>query len=261
MRFPFSALSGFLCMNCIIEELGMYVRAILICILLSLADLAFAEFRTWTDRAGNSIEAELTGKFGDEIIITDRKGRTHKIDPAKLSEEDQVYLNTPPPPPPVKYRLDFTKKCQRKFVKQKVRLLGVEEKIPVEIWEFGLRIEREDGKELPDGLIGKVFVFGEDGVDSQKVVIDKAEAAVERISEGKGELKGTEFTLIIPRNEDGELVAGTKYAGYLVVLFSAAGEVLEEKNSHHFLKDNEKRWELEVGDYFNEQLMKLKKVD
>ena len=56
------------------------------------AAMALEDFRNWTNKDGNSIEAKFIKFKGDKIEIRRKDGFTFTLDPLTLSKEDQEYL-------------------------------------------------------------------------------------------------------------------------------------------------------------------------
>lgn len=51
-----------------------------------------ARGRTWTDEAGHTVDAELTGTTNGMAVLKLANGRIFKTDVAKLSQQDQAYI-------------------------------------------------------------------------------------------------------------------------------------------------------------------------
>jgi hypothetical protein len=203
------------------------------------------DYRTWTARNGKTIEALLIYKSKKELELRDRKGKIHKVDPSKLSDEDQLYL-FPPPPPPMKYKLGYRKSSKLKGV---VRDEKAETTCSRYIWDFSLNIEFLTDDAFVDGLVGAVFLYGKDAAGAN-VVIAKTEAPLG----ADGKISVESFELTETDNEEHELMEGVSYSGFYVLLLSADGEVLAEESSRSFVADYDKAFSLKVGDRFNKKL-------
>ena len=74
---------------------------------------SFAEYRTWKDRSGNSIDAEFVSMSSGRVVLRNRAKKILKIPKTKLSEADLKYLATKIPP---KIELKFSKKQKSNLV-------------------------------------------------------------------------------------------------------------------------------------------------
>jgi hypothetical protein len=215
---------------------------------------ATAEFRTWNDRNGNSIEAEFVRVFGGKVVIRDKAGKTYKFDPLKLSDTDQLYLN-PPPKKPKEFKIGLSKSSQQTAVE---RNEGEEITITTFNYLCALSVKSLGEKELPDGLKGFLFVVGTDDVNHY-VVLDKVDSSVDVAQDSRsGKITGNTFEIKSIRHDDKKKngIKGIRYTGYIVMLFSDDGTVLEKQCSHSFLDHKEKLLALNMGDHFNKDLIK-----
>ncbi len=215
-----------------------------------LACEAVAEYRTWTDRSGNLIEAELVKKFGTQVVLRDKKGSILKVDVAKLSEEDRLYLD-PPTPETKRYKIGFARTSSQTPVSDgKAQLTQ----------RFALVVEFLTYDALDQGLKGAFLAIGADGKGNY-VVLDKAEGPLEMVERYKGELCVQEITHRMDGEKPGGIIQGVRYAGHLVVLYAPDGSVLEQQQTHGFLENHARALTFEVGDRFNERLEKIDKAE
>ena len=54
--------------------------------------MVMAEYRTWTDVQGNTIEAEYKGISNGKVVLVGQDGKEVEVDPAILSDEDREYI-------------------------------------------------------------------------------------------------------------------------------------------------------------------------
>ena len=221
------------------------------CLFLCLASHA-EDFRIWTDRNGNTLEARLIYKSEKQVELRDRKGKIHKVDPEKLSGEDQLYLN-PPPPEQDKYKLQFSKTMRRGKTDRHLRTGAATTPISC---EFSMVVKFLTADAAEKGLKGTLLIIGEDP-DGIFTVLDKTEAPVTLTEEGGGQVQGKGCELTETTDEDGSWIGGLRYSGFLIVLYSQDGTVLEKEYSMRFLDNLEKACSLNVGDRFNKQLEKV----
>lgn len=207
---------------------------------------AQAEFRTWKDKKGNGIDAELVNTFGGKVVLKDKNGKIYKLDPAKLSEADQLYLNPPPP----KYKIYLGKKSNHIPQNNGFDSAQITQAVK---YTFSLQVEFLTDDLMPNGLGGTLFIMGEDERGNY-VVIDKNDGPITQMESYIG-LEGQGCELVSTRNKDGKVVKGVKYKGYLIMLLANDGAVLLKQGSNGFLMDNaEKSLSLVVGDHFNKKL-------
>lgn len=246
-------------MNLLHTPLSLPIRYLTVVFLFSLwITPVLAEFRTWKDKNGNSIHAELVKKFGSKVVLRDKKGKIYKLDPAKLSKEDQLYLNPPPPKPPPKknFNLDMVKRSTQLPLAQQER---GDNKTQSYVWEFSFRAECITFEAQSHGLKGALLVVGEDE-KSNYVVIDKVEGPLQPAEGYAGQLEGEVRKLTTVKNKDGKMIKGTKYEGFLILLYSSADELLQYSCSHSFLYDNrDKLLALPIGTRFTKNLEVIKK--
>jgi len=51
-----------------------------------------AEYRTWTDKKGNEIEAEYKGMKNGKVVLVGRDGKEYDVNPAFLSDADREFI-------------------------------------------------------------------------------------------------------------------------------------------------------------------------
>ena len=68
-------------------------KSVLFIIMAGLAISVSAEFRIWTDKKGNTLEAELAGTEGKKIVLRKQDGKTVTLSPLSLSDDDKEYLH------------------------------------------------------------------------------------------------------------------------------------------------------------------------
>lgn len=235
-----------------------------VCAILSVTVLvlsATAEYRIWTDKKGNEIEAEFIREFGGKLTLRDRKGRVFKVDPKGLSEADHLYLNPPPPPPTVEdqYEIQLRKRTWSGKSKELVFSRNFIQDVEYEA-SMVVNKKQEDAPDL-EGARGFVFICGHqienDTIPEQYIVIDRYEVPLEW-EDGKGLAQEGSVITTLVRDEKGKLVAGIKYRGHAIALISKDGEVMLTQQSSSFLDDIEKLRALNREDLFNKKLEKVK---
>ena len=216
---------------------------------------SYATFRNWRDKKGNYIQAELVKKFGDKIILRDRNGKTYKLDPTKLSKEDQLYLN-PPPPPKEKYSVGLSRSSVPLPDGEENFFTGTT--LSTFDCEFSMWVKFLTADANQQGLKGVLLVIGEDEKQNY-VIIDKAEGTFHKTAANTAELPPTGCRLTIEKDDEGNMVKGIKYWGFLVLLYSDNDELLRYQYSHRLLYDNkDKLLTLPIGARFTKTLEVVK---
>jgi len=77
---------------------GGGMKKLLIVLVLGWSMVSHAEFRTWQDRAGNTLEAEYIKLIGDKVWVRDRTGVAQKLTYSELSENGRLYVQLMNPP-------------------------------------------------------------------------------------------------------------------------------------------------------------------
>ncbi|MDF7824967.1 SHD1 domain-containing protein [Pontiellaceae bacterium B12227] len=67
-----------------------------------------AEMRIWSDKKGNTIEAEFMSMMGSKVVLKTPQGKTIKVPAAGLSDADKKYLSENIPPK-IKIEVDVDK--------------------------------------------------------------------------------------------------------------------------------------------------------
>lgn len=225
---------------------------LLLAILFVSALSTFAEFRQWTDRSGNRIEAEFVGKFGKQVMLKDRKGKIYKFNPEKLSDADLLYLN-PPPTAAECFKLVLAKSFQQIGPS---RDMGLGQTITGD-YKFSMRIEILDENALvPEGARGLVFIMVKRH-NGDLEVLQKFESDIEWDASGGGRVECEVVTTSVTRNDKREIIDGETYHGYAIMLISKDGELILSQTSHGFLDDLDQIRALNVGDQFDKKLIKI----
>lgn len=225
------------------------------------APRADAEMRVWTDKKGNKIEAEFVGRFGGKVMLRDKKGRVRKIDPAGLSEADQLILNPPPAATPMseQYKMDLRK---RSWYSKGERPVFGSNVTGEAVWEFSMSVEKKEKGALKlEGARGFVFIAGEQ-IESgeptgQFIVLDTFEVPLKWESADAAVAKKGRVVTTRVRDKEGKMLTDIKYRDYAIMLISKEGEVLLFDGSRNYLEGVEKLRALKIGDLFNKKLEKV----
>ena len=227
------------------EKMGFTVKqalAILACMALGHGALA-SEYRIWSDKKGNSIEAKFVCESAGRIVIRDRKEKTYKFVPEKLSAADQKYLRTAFPPT---IEIVYSKKQDRTKDKGYSDWAWVDMKCEI-------LIKKKSRMPYDESLKVVLLVVGRDDRESDYILLDREEASFDFTKSKSFLLKGNEFRM----REYGSYSSnrGTEYTGYLAVVLDKDGNVIEMKsNRKEFAEKFNMMLKIKKGSHFDKDM-------
>ena len=202
-----------------------------------------AEYRMWTDKKGNSIEAELVCESAGKIVIRDRQGKLRKLAPEKLSAVDQKYLRTAFPP---KVEIVFSKKQKR--TKNDGYWAWVD-------MECEIAIKKKSRMPYDGTLTAMLLVVGRDDNQNDYILLDKVEATFGFAKSKSFLLKGNHFRMREYNGYYSSNDGGTKYVGYLAVVLDKDGNVVGVKASRkEFSEKCKMMLKIKKGAHFNKDM-------
>ena len=220
-------------------------KLILIGIVACMALSALAEFRLWTDRKGNTLEAEFAGTKGKNIVLKKRDGTTLAISPIPLSDDDKEYLYGKVPDgllDPETNALDLEKpRLEIRFKKVTDTDNELEVKGFRDIHIVGrAKIIRKSTKPYPGQLNAHMYVIGHNERINGYVLLDSTSHDLDLKNNHEISLTGNTFIM----HEDKELYTfNTQYAGYVVVVKDEDKNIIATKSSHPKYLENYKKFE------------------
>lgn len=180
--------------------------------------LGFAEMREWRDKNGNILSAVYVNKIGGKVVLKDEHGKIYKLDPSKLSEEDQYYLNNAMPPT---FELTF-KRTQYK-----------EESFANVYYVAGsLVIEKKNKEPYTGELKAVLFMIGLDEERDTYVIFDRAEETVTCYKRSTISFIGNRFRAIEVNNRFHVIIdriskrAAPVYIGYYATVMDSEGNII-----------------------------------
>lgn len=223
-----------------------------------LAVSALAEYRIWTDKKGNFLEAELSGTEGKKIILKKRDGKTIAVSPLTLSEDDQAYLkgrisdelfdpeiealDLEKPP---RFEIDFKK------VTDTENNLNSSSYRTIELYSE-VTISKKNREPYSGKMKAEVYVIGFCDHEDQYVLLD---TAMHEFS-FEGDTRETSFRTGITtiREYRYNTNYSTEYEGYLVVILDAEGRVMIMKSSSSRYEENyDKISKFKKGSFFTKR--------
>lgn len=220
-------------------------KSVLIMVMVGLAVSSLAEFRTWTDRKGNTVEAELAGTEGKKIILRKQDGKTIALSPLLLSDDDKEYLHG-------KISADLFDPAVDALDLEKPRLEIQFKKVSDtenEIGVYGFRdvhmvglvnIIRKSGKPYSGYLKASVYMIGHNKGINGYVLLDTTSHDLDLEKNSEISLCGTK---LIIREDKEYYTSNTQYAGYVVVVTDEEGGIIALKSSNPKYEEIYKRFE------------------
>jgi len=182
-----------------------------------------AEMRIWSDKKGNTIEAEFVNIFANKVVLTTKDGRQLKVPMSGLSEADIKYLSAAIPPK-IEITVDVDK--DRDTVSSYSSDYGTynyERK--AETTKCMAELKKTNQEECSRSLVAHLYVIGEE--------IQRGSRKVLNYTKHEFDFKYSDFTSfgsnpITVEYTKSDYVSnnGYKYEGYLVVVEDSLGEVI-----------------------------------
>lgn len=204
---------------------------------------AFGGYRIWTDKNGNSIEAEFVCISAGKVVIRDKQGKQYRFDPKKLSAKDQEFLKTSIPP---EIEIVFSKKQDRR---------NKDYSYYADVFMSGeIEVLKKNREPYAREMKVVFMMVGEDQRTRNYIMLDRVEATFDFKTSKSFELAGNRFKMQEDRYDNSY---GTKYEGYLAVVLDDGGNLICKKSSRNDFEENaEKALELKTGDRFGKSFSK-----
>jgi hypothetical protein len=226
---------------------GMMKRNVWVVLGLLVSLEAVGECRIWTDKNGNSVEAEFVCMSAGKVVIRDKDGRQYRFAPTKLSAADQEFLKTSIPP---EIEIVFSKRQDRRN-KDYSYSAAVDMSGSIEV----VKKNREPyAKEMK-----VVFMMvGEDQRAHNYIMLDRVEREFDFKTTKSFELAGNKFRMHEDKYDNSY---GTEYVGYLAVVLDDSGVIICRKSSRNdFEEYADRALKLNTGDRFSKKFMKEEKL-
>ena len=202
------------------------MRRLLIGIMIVLAIGAmgtFAEMRTWTDKKGNSIEAEFVSIFSGKVVLKTANGKQKKIPQSGLSAKDQEYLKNAIPPT---IKIDvFIDKENKQISSDGYGYSRRKEKIKGRV-----TLTKKNRESSSRKFTAYLYIFGKDLHDDEIWILDKTQYEFSFEHQKEIEFSGKQSTVTYT-NTTYSNDQGDRYDGYLVFIKDSGGNVVCIKGS------------------------------
>ncbi len=181
-----------------------------------------AETRMWTDKNGNTIEAEFVKIFSGKVVLKLPNGKQVKVPQSGLSQKDQDYLKSAIPPKiDIEVNIDRDKKTPVSwdgYVRKSEKIQGK------------VTITKKNREPCNKSFTAYLYIFSKDLQDDEIEVLDKAKHEFTFKNQKKIEFSGgtskIEYTDSYYGNDYGD-----EYEGYLVFIEDASGKIIYTKGS------------------------------
>lgn len=189
----------------------------LILILLLISPLTgLSDYRVWTDKKGNCIEAELLDSNPAQVSVRDKDGKVFKFHPSKLSKADQNYLRTAFPP---ELDISFSKVQDREnsgYSYGNVSMSG------------SVVIKAKRPTQYSKTMTCILIIIGEYQRTNTPIILDKVEKPFDFKTSQEFKLQGNTFRMTDDNYANNW---GSEYKGFLAVVLDADNKVIELKSS------------------------------
>jgi len=223
------------------KQVILFLLALLVCM------EAAGKYRIWTDKNGNSVEAEFVCISAGEVVIRDKEGKQYRFRPSKLSAKDQEFLKTSIPP---EIEIEFSKTQDRR---------KTDYGYYADVFMSGkIEVQKKNREPFAKEMKVVFMMVGEDQRTDNYIVLDRAEGSFDFKESKSFELAGKRFRMHEDRYDNSY---GTKYEGYLAVVLDDGGNLICKKASRNDFEEHaEKALELKTGDRFGKAFSKEKAI-
>jgi len=212
------------------------------------------KMRKWTLKEGRTLEAEFVNTFGGKVILKNARGKTYKILPGNLSAGDREYAELAQPPA---LNINFTKKFSQKTFVGGFYNVDSWERAPESRGFYGLQIKQTSPGEYSHELQVEMFVVGKQRsrADAGYILLDHQKTAFIPSGEDQRTYEFRSEREVVLNHYSISYYAtnhGEKYAGFLVTVMDARGEMIAVKSSSKWLIENlENLKNISVGNYMD----------
>ncbi len=207
-----------------------------------------AEMRVWTDKKGNSIEAEFVKIFSGKVVLKTAEGKQIKVPQNGLSQKDLEYLKNVVPP-----KIDI-----------EVNIKKENKQTSSDGYGYSRRKEKIKGKvtllkknKAPSNrkFTAHLYVFAEDIRDDELWILDKAKHEFSFEHQKTVEFSGNQRSVSYSDSSYSNKY-GDQYKGYLVFIEDDNGKIICIKGSPSNLEKNVGRIKkAKINDRFDDNLV------
>lgn len=190
-----------------------------------------AELRIWTDKSGNSIEAEHVRTLSDKVVLRKADGTEIKVSLDTLSDRDRRYaiLQTPP-----RIEISVSTDSDRSNTGYGNRRNVQEETVSVEV-----KIRKSSPSPYEAPLTAELYLIGAPENDAGYIILEKHRQKFSFTAENKN-LHTFESKDVSLKQLEGGRQMGIEYKGYLIAVTDKTGEIISIKCSKLDFEKNAK---------------------
>lgn len=201
-------------------------KTILYLVLFAVCPAVFsAEIRTWTDVKGKEYQAEFLRELFDKVTLRDAQGKEYRVAVEDLSEHDQRYLRVMVPP---QIEIAFTRKVEQMTV-------------PWDLWHEDnavmtkvsgeIAIQKLSKRPFTSRLSAEVYLVAKEVDGDNFVLLGKTDSSFLFTDDAQNvhKFKAEPVSTRVYNEYNGVQRRGEAYAGYLVVVSDARGDIVGTK--------------------------------
>ena len=204
-----------------------------ILIVLAIGEVAArAEMRMWTDKKGNSIEADFVNIVAGKVILKTPAGKQLKVPQSGLSNADQIYLANAIPP---KIDIDVNIDNDRKKLSESLGYTRTREKITGHV-----TLTKKNRDPCNRRFSAYLYIFEKDLREDEIRVLDKAKHEFSFEHQKKVSFDGNQSNVEYTKYDSDYYYStnlGKKYEGYLVVVEDDKGKIICVKGSRRLYEN------------------------
>ena len=187
------------------------------------AGSALAEMRMWTDKKGNSIEAEFVKVFSGKVILKTADGKQIKVSQSGLSKKDLEYLKNAIPPK-IDIKVDVDKENKQTdsdgygYSRRKQKIKG------------SVILTKKNREPSNRQFTAYLYVFAKELRDDEIWVLDTVKKDFSFENQKTVEFSGSQRSVNYTDYSDGSDY-GDQYEGYIVFIEDKNGNIIYTKGS------------------------------
>ena len=203
---------------------------------LGLISTSFGEMRTWTSTSGKTIVAEVISSRPNQVVLRDKKGKTYRLPPSKLSAADREYLMSAFPP---KMEITFKKNQDRRGRNNNYNsILNLTGEV---------KIKKKSPEPYNKEMVLVFLMIGQSCQTGDLIILDRVEKTFDFNSSKEISVQGNLFRLYEDKYDH---TVGVNYKGFFVAVVDEQGKIIAVKTSR---RDFEKKSEFLVDCKKNER--------
>lgn len=191
---------------------------------------SLAEMRTWTDKKGNTVEAEFVKLVAGKVVLKTASGKQVKVPQSGLSETDQEYLkNAIPPELSIDVDVDVDRKKSESYSYTSVR-----EKV-----SGSVTIQKKNREASARKLTATLCLIAKDLDEDEFTVIATKEHTFSFERGNKVTFSGAKGEAQYSKSDSysGDGKNGKQYYGYLVVIEDDNGNIVITEASRNIFEN------------------------